>query len=235
MPSLLDENTVQILEDELNIIFDNKLLLQKALIHKSFSNENKSINSENNERLEFLGDAVLNLAVTTYLFQNYMNYSEGELAKIKSVVVSEEILNKKANKINLGEYILMGKGEELTGGRNRKSILADTLEAVFGAIYLDKNFNFICKYIQDFLKNDIKEIAENEHIGDYKTILQEVVQQDNKRPQYEVIQEKGPEHNKTFLVKVDVDDKTLGKGKGNSKKDAEQEAAKTALENLNEI
>ncbi len=235
MPSLLDENTVQILEDELNIIFDNKLLLQKALIHKSFSNENKSINSENNERLEFLGDAVLNLAVTTYLFQNYMNYSEGELAKIKSVVVSEEILNKKANKINLGEYILMGKGEELTGGRNRKSILADTLEAVFGAIYLDKNFNFICKYIQDFLKNDIEEIAENEHIGDFKTILQEVVQQDNKRPQYEVIQEKGPEHNKTFLVKVDVDDKTLGKGKGNSKKDAEQEAAKTALENLNEI
>jgi len=233
MSSILDKNSVQNLEKKLNITFDKKQLLETALIHKSFKNENKEITAKDNERLEFLGDSVLNLAVTDFLFKNYSGYTEGELAKIKAVVVSEDILKLKAEKLNLGKFILMGRGEELTGGRSRKSILADTLEAILGAIYLDKNFKFIKEFIQSLFKSNIINIIKSEQVGDYKTIFQELVQKDNKRPVYEVIDKKGPEHDLSFKVEVKVDNKTLGLGEGPSKKEAEQEAAREALKKLN--
>ncbi len=234
MSSILDRKSIEKLEKELKITFDNKKVVETALIHKSFKNENNNLTMKDNERMEFLGDSVLNLAITDFLFKNYSDYTEGELAKVKAVVVSEGSLKQKAEKLEIGKFILMGKGEELTGGRSRKSILADTLEAIFGAIYLDKNFKFARNYIQNLFQSNITNIIKNEHVGDYKTILQELIQKDNKRPKYEVIDKKGPEHDLSFKVKVKLNNTTLGIGEGSSKKEAEQEAARKALKKLNQ-
>ncbi|MFW5976560.1 MAG: ribonuclease III [Bacillota bacterium] len=224
------------LEDKLNIEFNNKTLIQKAVTHKSFPNENLELDLEDNERLEFLGDAVLNLAISSYVYRHFPQYPEGKLAKMKSVLVSERMLAQKAKKLEIGEHLLLGKGEEATGGRKRNSILADTMEAIFGAIYLEKDFEFVKNFIQNLFKKNIKAVNNNNYIRDYKTLLQELVQKDgSKRPQYEVIEETGPEHNKEFLIEVKVNDKKLGKGRGSNKKEAEQQAAKTALKNLDEF
>jgi ribonuclease-3 len=236
MPSLYKKNRLFELENILDIKLQDKKLLQKAVTHKSFPNENQALNLNDNERLEFLGDAVLNLSISSYIFYKYPQQPECELAKIKSVVVSEDILAQKANQLDLGKYIILGKGEEITGGRNRKSILADTMEAVLGAIYLDKDFIYVKSFIQNLFEKEIKKVAKGTYIKDYKTILQEIIQkQELERPQYYVINENGPEHNKTFQVDVKLKDKSLGQGTGLSKKEAEQEAAKIALEKMNII
>ena len=236
MSSLLNKKSLIKLEQRLDIEFNDKFLLQKALTHKSFPNENKDLNLNDNERLEFLGDAVLNLSISTYLFNQYPHYPEGELAKIKSVVVSEEILSLKAYELNIGDFILLGKGEESTGGRERKSILADAMEAVLGAIYLDKDFNFVIKFIKDLFEEEVKKVETGNYIKDYKTMLQEIIQKEEpERPQYNVVNEKGPEHNKTFWVEVRLKDECLGKGSGSTKKESEQKAAQNALKNMNKI
>jgi len=221
------------LESKLNIIFDNKEILKRAVTHKSFANENANLNIKDNERLEFLGDSVLSLSISTYIFKEYNDYKEGRLAKIRSVIVSAPVLAEKASQFNLGEHLLLGKGEEISGGRNRDSILADTMEAILGAIYLDKDFNFAFDFIINNFKNFIFEVNDGNYIQDYKTILQEIIQKNsNNRPEYVVVKEKGPDHNKEFYVTVNFEEKEMGFGKGKSKKQAEQRAAKDALQQL---
>ena len=238
MSLFYDKNKLEQLEETINYEFEDKELLQRAVTHKSFPNENPELDIKNNERLEFLGDSVLNLVISTYLFSNFPDYPEGKLAKMKAILVSSTILADISRKLNLNQFVLLGKGEEMTGGRNRDSILADSMEAVIGAIYLDQNRNkkTASEFILNNFKEDIDYVVEGRHIRDYKTLLQETIQKNNQeRPEYIVSDEKGPDHNKTFIINVKLRDETLGLGKGNSKKEAEQKAAKAALLNLGEI
>lgn len=236
MSKMYDRENIISFEKAIDVEFENKKLLQRALTHKSFPNENKTLALKDNERLEFLGDSVLSLSVSTYIFKKFADFPEGELAKMRAVVVSAPILAEAAKKINLGDYLFLGKGEEMTGGRERDSILADAMEAIFGALYLDQGFIAAGEFVLSLLKEDIINVAEGNHIQDYKTMLQEVIQQDgNLRPEYEVIDEEGPDHNKTFIVAVKIEDNSLGSGQGSSKKEAEQEAAKFALHKLNKL
>src|SRR6056297_165771 len=234
MTEYFSEEKLTELENKLNLKFDDKGLLRRALTHKSFANENSDLNIKDNERLEFLGDSVLSLSISTYIFNKYDDYKEGKLAKIRSVIVSAPVLAEKASELNLGKFLLLGKGEELSGGRNRDSILADTMEAILGAIYLDKDFNFVFDFIINNFKNFIFEVNNGNYIQDYKTMLQEIIQKNsNNRPEYEVVKEKGPDHNKEFYVTVNFEEKELGFGKGKSKKQAEQKAVKDALRQIN--
>lgn len=233
MALLLDKELVRELEKKIEINFNDRLLLQRALTHKSFSNENTDLNLRNNERLEFLGDSVLSIVISSYIFEYFPDYPEGELAKMRSVIVSEPSLADLARKINLGKYILLGRGEDLSGGRDRNSILADTMEALIAAIYLDKGIEEARNFIIKYFKDKIDKVERGEYIKDYKTILQEIIQKKSLTgPVYDVIREDGPDHNKLFTVQVKHKDRLLGIGKGYSKKEAEQNAAKAALENL---
>src|SRR6056297_865753 len=233
MTEYFSKNKLKELESKLDIKFSNKKLLLRALTHKSFANENSELQIKDNERLEFLGDSVLSLSISTYIFNKYDNYKEGKLAKIRSVIVSAPVLAEKALDLNLGRYLLLGKGEELSGGRSRDSILADTMEAILGAIYLDKCFDFSFEFIIYNFKSFIFEVDNGNYIQDYKTMLHEVIQKNsNDSPENEVVKEKGPDHNKEFYVVVYFENKELGFGKGKSKKEAEQVAAKHALEQL---
>jgi ribonuclease-3 len=236
MGKLFNKRKVKEFEKSLNLDFNDKLLIQRALTHKSYPNENRRLNLKDNERLEFLGDSVLSLSVSTYIFNKFADFPEGELAKMRAVIVSAPILAEVAKRIELGQFLFLGKGEEMTGGRERDSILADTMEAIFGALYLDQGFTAAADFILELLKIDIINVAEGNHIQDYKTMLQEVIQENgNNRPEYEVVDEEGPDHNKTFIVAVKLNEDNLGSGQGSSKKEAEQEAAKVALDKLNKL
>ncbi|MFN2341128.1 MAG: ribonuclease III [Halanaerobium sp.] len=236
MGQLFNKRKIKKFEKSLDLNFDNKLLIQRALTHKSYPNENRRLNLKDNERLEFLGDSVLSLSVSTYIFNKFSDFPEGELAKMRAVIVSAPILAEVAKRIELGQFLFLGKGEEMTGGRERDSILADTMEAIFGALYLDQGFTAAADFILELLKIDIINVAEGNHIQDYKTMLQEVIQENgNNRPEYEVVDEEGPDHNKTFIVAVKLNEDNLGSGQGSSKKEAEQEAAKVALDKLNKL
>ncbi len=219
-------------EEIIDYRFDNKNYILEALTHSSYSNENK--NYKFNERLEFLGDSVLSIIVSDYLFKIEKNLPEGELTKLRANIVCEESLSEVASKIKLGEYLLLGKGEEATGGRERISILADALEAVIAAIYLDGGIEnsrkFIFKYMDEIIEDSIK----GKIFRDYKTYLQEVLQSRGEQNiWYKLIEEKGPDHNKRFVMEVGINDEVLGVGEGKSKKDAEQVAAKAALKSQN--
>jgi len=224
------------LEEKLKIEFNDKSLLLKAITHKSFPNENPDLSLNNNERLEFLGDSVLGLSIATKIFENYGEMPEGGLAKMRAILVSSVTLARKARDIELSDHLLLGRGEEMTGGRKRDSILADALEAIFGAIYLDQGFEKAKRFINDFFDEDIELVKTGEYNKDFKTVLQEYVQQNSdKRPEYKIIEEFGPDHNKEFKMEVLLDGERLGKGSGSTKKGAEQKAAKSALINLGEI
>lgn len=215
------------LEKAIGYTFNNKDLLKNALIHRSFGNEHIKYKKVNNERLELLGDAVLDLIVTEYLYKTYPSALEGELAKLKAMVVSEPVLAKISKKLKYGEYLMLSKGEELTGGRERNSILGDVFEAILGAIYLDSDFITAKEIAMKHLKYHIEHINENEDILDFKTILQEYSQKEFKIiPVYKVVSEDGPDHLKTFEVVVTINDDLKGYGKGKNKKSAEQSAAK---------
>lgn len=219
-------------EEIIDYRFENKNYILEALTHSSYSNENK--NYKFNERLEFLGDSVLSIIVSDYLFKIEKNLPEGELTKLRANIVCEESLSEVASKIKLGEYLLLGKGEEATGGRERISILADALEAVIAAIYLDGGIEnsrkFIFKYMDEIIEDSIK----GKIFRDYKTYLQEVLQSRGEQNiWYKLIEEKGPDHNKRFVMEVGINDEVLGVGEGKSKKDAEQVAAKAALKSQN--
>lgn len=236
MVKLYNESLINELEDLINIKFNDKYLLQRALTHKSFANENAELNLRDNERLEFLGDSVLSISISTYIFHNFPNYPEGELAKMRAVIVSAPVLAQKGKEMGIGSFLLLGKGEEATGGRNRESILADAMEALFGAIYLDQGFNVTMDFIINLFKDIIEIVKDGEYIQDYKTMLQEIIQKNgDSRPIYNVIEERGPDHNKTFRVVVKFNNQIMGSGSGTSKKEAEQKAARKALENLGEI
>ncbi|MBS4539766.1 ribonuclease III [Clostridium sp. D2Q-11] len=220
-------------QEVINYKFDDIKLLNRALTHSSFANEYKKFNLRYNERLEFLGDSVLGLIVSDYIFNNYKDYPEGELTKIRALVVCEPSLAAISKKIDLGRFLLLGKGEESTGGRDRTSILSDAFEAVIGAVYIDGGIEVSRKFILENLLDTIKEAVKGEILLDYKTELQELIQKSNNCCiEYRVIKEEGPDHNKRFFVEVLNNNSVLGRGEGSSKKEAEQEAAKSALKKV---
>lgn len=220
-------------EKNINYKFKNPALLREALTHSSFSNERKENAVHNNERLEFLGDAVLSIVISDYLFKNHTDLPEGELTKIRSKIVCEATLGECSRRIDLGEFMFFGKGEEMTGGRKRTSILADAFEALIASIYLDGGIDHASQFIMSFMKDFISNAINGKVFLDYKTHLQEIVQirKDNKI-KYEIIGEEGPDHCKLFYTQVKLNDIVIGYGKGRSKKEAEQEAAKMAIEKL---
>ena len=205
------------LEGNLGYSFNNKELLKNSLIHRSFGNEHWRYKKISNERLELLGDAVLDLVVTEYLYKSHESSTEGDLAKIKSMVVSEPVLASISKKMDVGKYLLLSKGEEMTGGRERSSILGDAFEAILGAIYLDSDFETAKKYALSHIKDSIDHVDKNEDILDFKTILQEYSQREYKIiPSYEVIRETGPDHQKVFEIEVRIGERT-GRGTGKNK------------------
>lgn len=221
---------LELIEKSIGYTFKNKELLKTALTHTSYAYENKK---ESNEKLEFLGDSILEFISSKYLYGKYTNLREGEMTKVRATVVCEESLYKVAKMHNFGDFLYLGKSEQKTGGKNRPAILADSVEAVIAAIYLDGGIEEADKFIIENLKSEI-EIA-TKHVGDkdYKTVLQEKLQEHGDvRIEYETIGESGPDHNKKFRAQVKCNGKILATGEGKSKKDAQMHAAKKALEDL---
>lgn len=207
--------------------FQNQRLLKQAFTHSSFANERHMTRLANNERLEFLGDAVLEIVTSEFLYNKYPAYPEGELTRLRASIVCEQTLSASACELNIGSYLLLGKGEELTGGRTRKSVLSDALEAVIGALYLDGGFANAKEFIFRFILNDIEH---KQLFYDSKTILQEKIQgKDKEEITYRLVSEEGPDHNKKFAVEVYIGNTKAGFGTGKTKKSAEQMAAYHAL------
>ena len=220
MKNLLD------LEHKLNYYFNDRNLLKNALLHKSLGNERKEYKNQNNERLELLGDAVLDLIVAEYLYKNYKNASEGTIAKLKAMIVSEPILAKISRQIGVGKFLMLSRGEVISGGRNRESILADSFEAILGAVYIDSNLDDARVFALSHIKQYIDHIEENEDILDFKSILQEYVQKEFRTvPTYELVAERGPDHMKEFEIQVIVGN-YREKAVAKNKKKAEQLSAK---------
>ncbi len=220
----------------LGVAFCNITLLHQALTHTSFANEMKKSHIQHNERLEFLGDAVLELVISAYLYKKFPALPEGELTKARAAAVCEATLAKRARELELGDYLLFGKGELASGGRGRTSILADAFEAVIGAIYLDNGLDSARDFILAQLAGELAEIKNGNAIQDYKTLLQEVVQKDSEnRIAYRIVAESGPDHDKVFETAVVINDEEMGRGSGKSKKEAEQRAAHEALLKLHQI
>ena len=213
-------------QEMIGYTFTNEQLLKQALTHSSYANEKHLKKLSDNERLEFLGDAVLEVVSSEFLFQNYPNLTEGQLTKLRASIVCEPTLANCTESIQLGDFLFLGKGEEHTGGRTRKSILSDAMEAVIGAIYLDGGFASAKEFVLKFIMTDI----EHKHLFyDSKTILQEVVQGEHEQLTYVLLGETGPDHDKTFEVGVLIGRKEISTGKGHTKKAAKQEAAYNAL------
>ena len=215
-------------ENKIGYEFKDKSLLKRALTHSSYANEKGT--GLDNERLEFLGDSVLGFVTAEYLFSEYKNRPEGEMTKLRAAVVCEKSLFKFAEQIDLGKYILLGRGEESTGGRNRPSVVSDAFEAVVAAIYLDGGMDAAKPYILKFIKDAVKKEAS---FKDNKSLLQEEIQKvKGNTLSYEEVGEEGPDHDKTFVFRVLLNGKILGEGKGKSKKEAEQNAAGNALNKI---
>ncbi len=215
-------------EKKAGLRFRRADMLNLAFCHRSYANEHKQL-THNNERLEFLGDSILGLVVADYLFRELPDRPEGDLARIKSFVVSEDSLEELALQLNLDRYILMGKGEENSGGRRKKAILADTMEAVFGACYLDLGFKEARRFILFLLVPQIEKVLDNRHKRDFKTLLQEFCQKKwRDYPHYKLVKASGPDHDRTFSVEVYIKEEVRGRGLGKSKKEAEQQAAEEA-------
>lgn len=222
----------QQMQRELNIYFSDQSLLHTAFTHSSYVNEHRGRLFSDNERLEFLGDAVLELGVSQYLYEHKPNMSEGELTKLRAAIVCESSLVLFSTELNFGRYILLGKGEELTGGRERPALLADVFEAFIGALYIDQGMPTVIQFLQSFV---FPKIADGtfSHVMDYKSQLQEIVQQKNEGTlHYEIVDEQGPAHAKKFVTIVRIGEDVLGKGVGRSKKEAEQEAARRAIQQM---
>jgi ribonuclease-3 len=210
--------------------FKNPELLAEAFRHSSYVNESEDSNLKDNERLEFLGDAVLDLAISDILMNLFQNAKEGELSKCRAFVVSERGLFEVARELGLGKYLLLGKGEELSGGREKPSILANTLEALLGAIYLDAGFSEAREIIHRLFLPFLEKVDVEGFLHDYKSLLQEHTQERFKsRPEYALLSESGPAHDRTFRVGIYLEGRLLAKGEGRSKKEAEQGAAKEAF------
>lgn len=216
------------------IRFRSLELLNLSFMHRSLSNESEG--KSNNERLEFLGDAILGAVTATLLYGDYGDKNEGELAKIKAVVVSEDILSGIARELQIDNLLLLGKGEELSGGRTKKALLADALEALIGALYLDSGYKAAFSFVGRCIGPEINRVLENNYHQDYKSLLQELSQRlFHAYPNYRLVKRSGPEHEHLFWMEVAVNGKTFGPGTGRNKKTAEQEAAKMAYEELEKI
>ncbi len=222
------------LEKKLDYSFKNTGWLRQALTHRSYSHENRDPGLEDNERMEFLGDAVIDLIIRHLLMETFPDGDEGELSKTRSGIVNEATLAKIARSIQLGDYLLLGKGEEQSGGRDKSSILADAYEALIAAIYLDSGFGQAFEVIRRHFASVLRDAANSDFLEDYKTKLQEYSQERFKSiPAYILEREVGPDHDKTFFVNLLLNGKIISYGKGKSKKQAEQSAARSALNMLN--
>lgn len=218
------------LQTKIGYRFKNISLLKEALTHSSYANEHKAQHIKYNERLEFLGDAVLSIVVSDYIFKNCPELPEGELTKLRASLVCEKSLFEFAKKINLGKYLVLSKGERNNGGSERPSILSDAFEALIAAIYIDGGMENASKYVLGFIIPAIKN-TKKKRINDYKTTLQEIIQKNpGEHLEYVLVNESGPDHNKHFVVEVHLNSNVIGKGGGRSKKEAEQQAAREALE-----
>jgi len=206
------------LEDKIKYNFKNKEIISTAITHSSYANERKAKKLNYNERIEFLGDSVLSLVISEYLYKMYPNLPEGELTVTRAKIVCENSLSKCAIDIGLGAFLLLGKGEELSGGRNKASILSDAFEALIGAIYIDGGFETAKEFILKYMEGIIKSCVEGKLFYDFKTQLQEIVQQKEQHVIYSIIDESGPDHSKTFVTEVRINDVITGQGKGRSKK-----------------
>lgn len=228
---VLDDKNVKAFEKAIGYAFKNKSLLITAITHSSFANEGIG-NLNDNERLEFLGDSVLNLCIGDYIFNNEIDMPEGEMTKIRAAIVCEQSLKECAMNLELGKYLRLGKGEEANQGRTRPSILADAMEALIGAVYLDSDFKTVQKFIYKNMKNIIEGALTGTVFNDYKTELQECLQRQGRvKIKYVVEQQSGPDHHKFYNVSVYVNNKKCGSGSGTTKKEGEQNAAKEALLN----
>ena len=218
------------LQNKIGYQFKNPALLNEALTHSSYANEHKSQHIKYNERLEFLGDSVLSIVVSDYIYKNCPELPEGELTKLRASLVCEKSLYEFAKKIDLGKYLILSKGERNNGGADRPSILSDAFEALIAAIYIDGGIAPASKHILNFVIPAIKN-SKKKKINDYKTTLQEIIQKNpGEKLEYVLVRESGPDHNKHFFVEVHLNSNVIGKGGGKSKKEAEQQAAREALE-----
>ena len=220
------DNMLKELQDRIGYHFHDDKLLKKAMVHSSYANEKHLPKYECNERLEFLGDAVLELISSEFLFSLHKTMPEGQLTKTRASMVCEPALAFCARDIELGKYLLLGKGEDATGGRKRESVTSDAMEALIGAIYLDGGFANAKEFIERFI---LKDLENKKLFYDSKTILQEVVQGEHEQLTYVLTDESGPDHNKSFTVRACIGERVIGSGTGHTKKAAEQEAAYQAL------
>lgn len=218
---------LSILEKNIGYTFNNKDLLVCALTHKSYGNENRRFKNISYERLEFLGDSLLGFAAAAFLYKYTPCLKEGEMSKYKAALVCEDALSKTAVRLKIGDYLLMSKGTEMTGGRENHSILADTVEAICAAIYMDSDANNAIRFLED---NVLNNFAIPSIKNDSKSRLQEILAVVGKKPEYQLLKESGPDHNKSFECAVLVDDTILGVGMGCSKKEAQMKAAQEALD-----
>lgn len=222
----------KILKEKFDISFNNEALLMEAMTHSSYANEHKEMKGIYNERIEFLGDAVLELTISDWLFRQFPHFQEGQLTKLRAQIVCEDSLSLLAKECSLNEYLLLGKGETLSGGREKPAILCDVFEAFIGALYLDKGVNEIQRFLNLVVIPKIKN-GRYELITDFKTELQEYLQQNGPvHIRYELVKEEGPSHDKTFTVQLIVDGKKYKTASGKTKKAAEQMAAKLTMEEL---
>lgn len=219
---MLQKEDVKKLEKKIGYEFQDESLLWQALTHSSFSNEQKVNKSENYERLEFLGDAVLELISSEFFFLNYTDWKEGQLTRVRSSMVCEPALAFCAREIGIQNYIRLGRGEEATGGRERDSIISDVMESMLGAIYLDGGLEHAQKFVYDHILSDLEK---KQLFYDSKSILQERVQKAGKELTYHLVSESGPDHDKVFVIEALIDGKVVGTGTGRNKKAAEQQAA----------
>jgi len=220
------------LEARLGVKFRDRSLLHVALVHGSAGAEGRTRHGENYERLEFLGDSVLNLAISDQLYRLFPRRLEGDLARLRAGIVSEPALARVARGLDLARYVVLGRGEEKGGGRNRPALLADALEAVLGAVYIDSGYGVAHYCVTRWFGDEVSQLEEPGE-GDFKSQLQELVQQLERRlPRYRITGQRGPEHDRAFVAVVEVSGRVLGEGRGRSKKEAEQAAAQRALEQL---
>jgi ribonuclease-3 len=228
---IIDIKELNEFEEIIDYSFKNIEILEKSLTHSSYSNEDKSYSKVNNERLEFLGDAVLSITVSRFIFDKFPEYPEGDLTKLRSQVVCEDTLSIVAANLQIGRFLLLGKGEEASGGRERKSILADAVEAIIAAIYIDGGYRKAEEFVLKNLTKYIQLAVKGKIVTDFKSYLQEYYQSKSQscKIRYVVTKEEGPDHEKMFHVNVLVNKTVVGKGNGKSKKLAEQDAAKNAL------
>jgi ribonuclease-3 len=226
-------NDLNILEKKLKIKFQNPQLLKEALIHRSYLNEAQEKGLRSNERLEFLGDAILSFVVSEWLFKKFHNYSEGQLTNLRSNLIKTESLTKIAKKFDLGNFLFLSRGEKEEGGESNPVLLANAFEAVLGAIFLDKGIEKVKKFVREHFKNLLTTLILKGEFKDFKSLLQEKVQAKRKiTPFYRVIKETGPNHAKTFTVGVFIGKKLIAQGVGKSKQAAEEKAAKIALDKI---